>query len=393
MSQETTENSEGKKKVEVQPKTHAQWEHMQVEAAQKKAKENDFSEYEKMRMAEDEDAQKKRAFDPDKKVDIEETQNDTGEDVKDSETAESEETPTDADKSGEDGGEDAGKKSDLKKRAELDPWVKRRIDREKQKTEREKAKVKELESRIAALESGQGKDETNRENQADEPTARTKKEVSDEPIPEDEYDYDFPEKEDYDSEEAWLEDTERWGSYLPLKGGKKAQDDAPQADAKPTDNKQAPQNERQNLLNMLFDDVREVLEDEDTAADDLADQFFDQIKDSRFQMSIEMLEWMADHDKESVLVATEFARSSRAANRIFRRPPTQHGQLLDKLAERLSGDNSAETGTRNTVQKKKTPVVKSLRGSRRSRPTDDLLAEGSSYEDYERARNILRRGS
>lgn len=290
-------------------------------------------------------------------------------------------TPTGAENPGDDGDDDAGEKSAKKRPEDLDPWVQKRLDREKRKTERERARADSLEARIAALETGKTDPKATDEGK---PESKKATAVSDDPIPEEEYDYDFPEEGDYKSEAEWIEDIDRWDRNLALKGGKHAKaktDDTKKADQPPDTGTQ----NQDEQLRVLFEDVRETLEESDDAADDLSEKFFEQLQSNRFAITREMLDWLADND-DAVAVAAEFVRSPRVANRIARRPNSSHGELLDKLAADLKGKAAKKPETdKRKANDNKAPVVSALRASR-NRPVENINKADVAFKDYEAQR-------
>ena len=310
---------------------------------------------------------------------------------------------------GDDGGADAGPKAagDGAPDGELSPAMKKRLERAKRQKEaaREEGagwrkRAEDAEAALAAAR-GEGGGDTDASRQAEGDQGA----VSDEPLPEDEYTekYDYPEEADYvsgdddtDGMTAFLDDVERWESNIPLRGGKAKAGgdggggDAPAGQEPPGGGDPPPevgaQTSAQQEVNTLFSDVREILEEADDVPDDLAQDFFDQLQAGKFVLSLEMLQWMADHD-EAATIAAEFVKSPRKANRIVRAPKSKHAQLLNEMAKPVGRQPSGRRDNRGGKT-----VVKDLNGQRPANPLGDLAkaAEGS-YEDWEATRRAADR--
>ena len=311
---------------------------------------------------------------------------DTEESDEEKDDDEEEITPTDADKSGTDSDKDAGEKSESKDEGDLPKWVQQRLRREKRKTEREIAKREALEARLAALEQ---KTDTKPETAP----AKEKPEIDmDTPIPEEDYEYDYPEKDDYDSEEAWLEDTDRWENNLPLKGGKKADAKDEKADTvkaeKPKTGPDLKEPDEKAAIRMLFDDVRDVIEDSDRIEDDTSDSFFELIERQQIGLTVEMLDWLAEND-DADLVAAEFVRAPRVANRIFRRPKRSQPKLLNELVSKLKGKDASKKPVDKGNSKNEIPFVSALRASRTSLKKNVKLEDVKDFKDYENLRKAM----
>ena len=306
-----------------------------------------------------------------------------------------------------DGTADAGEKAaDSKTSDDLPKGVKRRLEREKRKTEAARREAAEWRKKAEALEAnksdgadGTPKDADQGDNSGEptDPPAAT----NDEPMNPDDYDYDYPEEEDYlsgpdDAEglAAFLEDVDRWEENIPLKGGKHAASTGGEGgDTKsaPAETKPEPKTEtnldvagepdEQQVVNQLFDDLFETLEDDD-APEDLAQDFRDQLASRKFTLSREMLEWMADHD-EAAKVAEQFVKSPRVANRLFRAPSSKHAKLLDEMVK--NGGNSAKATKDNRSGK---AVVGDINGRRPADPKTRLV-KADTFSDYEKARAQL----
>ena len=313
----------------------------------------------------------------------------------------------------DDGDPNAGPKDGEDEPGSLPKGVKRRLERAKRA--RDLARQGEELWRRRYEEAVAGRPGAENEPPADDPSAAQppENEVEDEPIPSDEYDFDYPEESDYlsgddDAEgmNAFLEDVERWEANLPLKGGKHA---APAGDnrAQPG-SEQEPGGQQQlptgddparggpttaeppsgdDVVGQLFADLRETLEESEAEGDEtLAQDFFDQLGSGKFQLSYEMLEWMADND-DAVAVAREFIKSPRKANRLFRNPPGKHAQLLTQLAqpEPPSRGGGRRRATDNRDGK---TVVSGINGRQPADPRKALVSAGS-FEEYEAQRRRM----
>lgn len=311
----------------------------------------------------------------------------------------------------DDGDPNAGPKDGDDEPGTLPKGVKRRLERAKRS--RDLARQGEELWRRRYEEAVAGREPGAETPPADDPAAqRPEEEVEDEPIPADEYDFDYPEESDYMSGDddtegmnAFLEDVERWEANLPLKGGKHAAPDGnreqPGSEREPGGQQELPSREEparggpttaeppsgDDVVAQLFADLRETLEESEAEGDDsLAQDFFDQLGAGKFQLSYEMLEWMADND-EAVQVAREFIKSPRSANRLFRKPAGQHAQLLTQLAQpepsRRGGGRRRQTDNRDGKT-----VVSGINGRQPSDPRKVLVNAGS-YEEYEAERRRM----
>ena len=112
-------------------------------------------------------------------------------------------------------------------------------------------------------------------------------------------------------------------------------------------------------------------------------------------MSRQMLEWMADHD-DAAIVAAGILETPRYANRIFRKPPGQHGKLLTELAQKLkekaskapSGEPSSEPGNEPAGDREPATVTP-LRGKQPQNTADPLKAK--DYQSFEASRRAADR--
>ena len=345
-----------------------------------------FSDYEKLRNEQISKADSKSAV---PKAETENVKAEKVEVEEDVETPDVEDTPTDAESSGNDSDADAGEKSDGKEATELPQWMQKRLDREKRKTERERKKREDLEKRLEALEKAAATvepKEKEMEAQADD--------GDEEPMSDEDYDYDFPERGDYKSEQEWLDDTDRWERNIPLKGGKSAK--KPERKAAPEKKAPAPQANTQlpenNIVNLLFEDVRDIIDESDNVDENLGNDFFEMLEKRRFGLSMKMLDWMADND-EADIVAAEFVRSPRVANRIFKRPEGSHAKLLKELVSKLKGKDASQKREpeKKVDSKDETPVLSALRAGRTSL-TNGNIADSVSFREYESLRNGMSAG-
>lgn len=310
----------------------------------------------------------------------------------------------------DDGDPNAGPKDGEDEPGSLPKGVKRRLERAKrsrdlarQGEELWRRRYEELAAKTPGAED---------EPPPDDPSAAQppEEEVDEEPIPEGEYDFDYPEESDYMSGDddaegmnAFLEDVERWEANLPLKGGKHASPaggtrEQPGSEHEPGGQQELPIREQpagggpttmeppsgEEVVGQLFADLRETLEESEAEGDEtLAQDFFDQLGSGKFQLSYEMLEWMADND-DAVAVAREFIKSPRKANRLFRNPPGKHAQLLTQLAQpepsRRGGGRRRQPDNRDGKT-----VVSGINGRQPSDPRKALVDAGS-FEEYEAAR-------
>lgn len=303
----------------------------------------------------------------------------------------------------DDGEEDAGKKASSEQdRDDLPKGVKKRLDRAKRQRELARREADEwrrkYEQAVASStkppddDAGAGK----QEQQAG----------ADEPVPEgQDYNFDYPEESDYMADEndaeglsAYLEDVDRFENRLPLKGGKHAatqgNDDADpdkgtqrrenrQQDT-PPDDADARAQHIQGQINQMFSDINETLDDASGDDEDVAQDFMDQVRNQRIKLSMDMLEWMADHDEETVAVARKFLETPRIANRIFRAAPGRQAQMLTDLAKPKQDTSRGKDNARGKT------VVRDLNASRTTNPSGKLLKAGS-FAEYERLRNSMTR--
>lgn len=365
---------------------------------------SNFADYEKLRAKQD-----GRDLKPDKLPDERALPEDLPPDKPES-------TPTGADNPGEDGkkaktqdgNEDTGKPRRAEPpQDELPEGVKKRLARANRQRDKERERVAALEAEREELR--QQLAEAQGSQPGDKPADKPKEEPPpkaaadmDTPIPEDQYDYDYPDESDYQgkgiSEEAalraFLEDVDRWDRNLPLKGGKYKGKSPGQQD-KPADKpaqRKPPESQRSrrqavNEIDQLFSDLHETLEEGEGATDTLAADFFDAHKGGRFSINEDMLRWLANND-EAVAVAQEFIARPRVANRIFR-ATKGHAKLLNELAEKLA--NPDKGGERRPAKQRRggkdVPVPSRLRGSSPSASVNPV--DTKDFGEYESARRQI----
>ena len=310
----------------------------------------------------------------------------------------------------ENGDPDAGENAGNEPHDDLPKGVKRRLRRAKDKETAARAEAEAWRKRYETLQAEKAGGEQPEGGQQEQ--QRQPEEVSDDPLPADEYNFDYPEESDYVSgpEDAegltlFLEDVDRWEASIPLKGGKHrapagqggdpnagGRDNGQQAPSQQQDHQagqgtQLPADEPtvEQTVHQLFADLRETLDEAEEEGDEtLAEDFFAQLQAGKFQLSMEMLQWMADHD-EAAKVARQFVASPRKANRLFRNPPTKHGSLLNEMVKEGGGRRSRQTDNRDGKT-----VVRDLNGRRPADPQKALahVAQHGSFAEYE----AMRRG-
>ena len=313
-----------------------------------------------------------------------------------------------------DGDADAGNKAADDRANKLPKWVQKRLEREQRRTEAARQEAAAWRTRAEganAPDDREGQQRQTEEGGTSAGTTQTERRqdqgtVSDEPLPPEEYKFDYPEETDYvkdpdDAEglAAFLEDVDRWEGNVPLKGGTHAEkppDGGGDGGIQQQSQQQGgteqgagqtikPQSDVDLVVQQQFADLRETLEDaeDDESQGDLAQDFFDQLQARRFMLSSEMLEWMADND-DAAKVAAEFVKSPRKANRVFRSPPTKHAQLLNEMVK-AAGKKRPARATDNRDGK---AVVGELNGRRPASPIKQL-ADAESYGSYEASRRAL----
>ena len=287
-------------------------------------------------------------------------------------------------------GANDGKEGAEDSRGDLPKGVKRRLERAKRKADRAREEAEEWKRKYeeATRAAPKSSEDTPKQTGADSET----------PIPEEDYDFDYPEEADYFQSEqdtagvnAWMEDVRRWDDNLPLKGPPKKGAEGTKTDPAPAPKREGddpppvaegPANE-QERVNQLFDDLREALE-EDGTDDDLAEDFFDMLRSNRVRLSPQMLEWLADSD-DSAKIAAGFVKSPRQANRIYRSPPGKHAAMLDSLVKRLGKAGDSGDGGTNA------PVVKKMSGQRTRTAESILTDEKIDFGQWEKTRAQLDR--
>lgn len=312
-----------------------------------------------------------------------------------------------------DGDLDAGGKAGDRTTDDLPKGIKRRLDRAKRGRDaaRHEAETwrKRAEAAEAKLAGGEQQDTADSGGDPETQTQSAQNAVSDEPLSDEEYSYDYPEEADYVKGEddaegltAFLEDVERWEQNIPLKGGKHAPasgggDEGGGGEAKPNgEQSQSQQSQSEQgdtttgdeltpdqAVRQMFADIRETLEESDTDYDgDLSQDFFDQFQSGKFQISYQMLEWLANNDDDAVKVLQEFTTSPRKANRIYRQPSSKHAQLLSELAK---GGESGKRRTPTTANRDGKTVVDELNGRRPADP-QKALSQAKDFGEYETLR-------
>ena len=279
------------------------------------------------------------------------------------------------------------------KSGDLPRGVKRRLEREKRRTELARQESEALRARVAELEAApaSGKPEPAVAEPASEAAPAV---VSDEPLPESEYNFDYPDEKEYVADDkdadglaSFLEDVERWEKNVPLKGGKSAKAPASQPTETRTEPAPAsPPSQPRTEIQLLFQDIQEALEEDDAPSETLAGDFMDQVKANRFHLSEQMVRWMADSE-DAAVVADAFVKSPRRANRIFRSPANQQASLLASLATDLKGGGeAAPEGARETNGSgKATTVVKPLSNRKPANPAKKL-AQATNFKEFEALR-------
>ena len=279
------------------------------------------------------------------------------------------------------------------KSGDLPRGVKRRLEREKRRTELARQESEALRARVAELEAtpASGKPAPATAEPAPEATPAV---VSDEPLPESEYTFDYPDEKEYVADDkdadglaSFLEDVERWEKNIPLKGGKSAKAPASQpAETRTEPAPETPAQQPRTAIQLLFQDIQEALEEDDAPSETLAGDFMDQVKANRFHLSEPMVRWMADSE-DAAIVADAFVKSPRRANRIFRSPANQQASLLASLATDIKGDGeAAPEGARGTNGSgKATTVVKPLSNRKPANPAKKL-AQATDFKEFEALR-------
>lgn len=283
--------------------------------------------------------------------------------------------------SGDDVDDGHGEEPDAEQEEELPPWMKKRLERankQRDKVEqRYKKQLAELESKVKQLEGGNAKPK------------RRAAANRDKPIPISEYDYDYPVKGDYKGDtDAYFKDLQRWEDNLPLLGGKYKDQQEPEEtqEEDEEENEGESQEAVQNAVDSMFSDLEQVLDESEYTDDGVHEGFFNNFYNKRFNVSPTTLEWLADHEAETVLVARAFGESPREANRIFRKPESKQAtalyELAGKIAQRDLQQWQQEDAEQGRDPRQRVPTVESLHAHR---PTSARIG-AMDFSQYEKMR-------
>ena len=192
----------------------------------------------------------------------------------------------------------------------------------------------------------------------------------------------MPEREDFDSDDAWMDAVEKWeDGEEPAQPGTKPpteQQEKPAAqDTPPPTDQPPPRNAAQAEAEMLFTDLQEAMDDLEEAPETLAADFFNMIRQQPVRMSRAMLVHMADADDDGARIAQKFVESPRAYRRILRLPESQQGQAMNDLLNKPAASKKASTPS--------APDIKPLGGE--ADPPRKELAEAKDFAEYEQIYN------
>ena len=298
---------------------------------------------------------------------------------------------------------------------QLPDGVKKRISRANKQRDRARSDVARLEKENADLKAKLEAGNTDPKPPAAEPPAEPTPEptaADDKPIPEEEYDFDFPEEDDYIKAaggdktkgiKAFVEDVKRWEDNLPLKGGKYAGKPAkPAATQEPPKEEEPeptlidPPKETDPLLEaeaLMWADVQETLDDaDDDDFPNLTGDFFSQYENGKFRLSQQMLDYLASNDEDTVILVKKFVQQPKFANRIYRNPVGQHGAKMKKLAASLRKNPSPEEEEpQPSNQGGGVTVVTPLHGRTTPAPAPVDHNEAKDFESYKHARKMVDR--
>ena len=264
--------------------------------------------------------------------------------------------------------------------------MKRRLERANKRAEAMEKHAAELRDKLA--EQSKKPDETPKED--DGPTATEDSGV---------YDFDYPVEDDYKDakgqvdEEAYLLDVKNWHEEKPLVGGKSAKS---KQQAKPQQQKQESQGDTPaEHFALVLSSLEEAFDEAKDAPKNLFDDFLSQAKRGSAKISMNMLDWMADHEPEAILLATEFVERPRRASNIFRKPASQHGTLLSELAKELKSKTKAkqEPPLEDGTKEQTAANVDRIKGRRQPDPdkTFRKAQASSNYRDFATARSASER--
>ncbi|MCY4358396.1 MAG: hypothetical protein OXD01_12850 [Gammaproteobacteria bacterium] len=299
--------------------------------------------------------------------------------------------------------EETGKtsKDGERKEGELPDWMKRRLAREKKRSEAMEQSNAELRKQLSEAKAAQ-ESTAKQQTKSQETQADKESQTSEGP-----YDYDYPDEDDYKNskgevdDDAYLADVKNWHDEKPLVGGKHAKTKKPEAK---TDTSQQEPTEAQNKkqiaeqqFKIALESIEQAFDDSETAPKGLFDDFFDQARRGLTKYSYTMIDWMADHEPEAILLATEFIERPRKALNIFRKPVSQQTKLLSDLAKTLKSQAGREKNNDPEIEdgtaKAEIGNIKNLRTKRGPdvNKTFDQAAASSDYGTYANARNEMSR--
>ncbi|MCY4259032.1 MAG: hypothetical protein OXC91_02050 [Rhodobacteraceae bacterium] len=287
------------------------------------------------------------------------------------------ETSRTADDSGKasDGAEDGG---------ELPQWMKRRIERANKRSEA-------LEQQNAGLR------EQLREAQEAKAEPDGKQEAEDGKSDSGVYDYDYPVEDDYKDakgvvdEEAYLQDVKNWHDEKPLVGGKSAKKASePEQPAKQQPQAKETEDSAGDPFALALSSLQAAFDEAENAPENLFQNLMDQAQRGNARISYQMLDWMADHEAEAVLLATEFVEKPRKATNIARKPTSQHKKLLAELAKELAAksDEGGEPPLEDGTAEASVGNIDNLRTRRGGDPERRFTkaAASENYADYKKLR-------
>ena len=190
----------------------------------------------------------------------------------------------------------------------------------------------------------------------------------------------YPAKDDYESEQAWLDDTDDWYEGKKPSRAKQA---AAASEAAPTstpDSKRRPQDDPVQPYRERFDDVEEAIDEWDEAPDNLLEDFRSGLAQERIKLSPTMLEFMSDSDDGARIVA-KLVEAPRESRRIWRKPPSKQVEELKRL---LSGTGGKPA---NPETNGESPLPEIQRLSGRGNARRKTLEEAESFGEYFALRN------